>query len=197
MQCKYVHVNALFSESQARSVSLRVRAFGGAVEPSMTQEGNPPIFKRLVDEKKREWPGVEGLEGCREDRGQAEEQDSHYHSGLRWLLCPTGSDLLGFFILFFFFLKEPCSLTSLPFAQHSVCYTPVASGEGRSGRGINLGLPHSVLGFQRRRHPLKVSGAGAPAARWGEFYDRSGRISEHLLVLILILTVEPTNPSDE
>lgn len=161
-----------------------MRAFGGAVEPSMTQEGNPPIFKRLVDEKKREWPGVEGLGGCREDRGQAEEQDSHYHSGLRCLLFPTGSTVL----------KEPCSITSLPFAQHSVCYTLVASGEGRSGRGINLGLPHSVLGFQHRRHPLKVSGAGAPAARWGEFYNRSGRISEHLLVLI---TVEPTNPSDE
>lgn len=112
-----------------------------------------------------------------------EQQDSHYHSGLRCLLFPTGStgsELLGFF--FSFFLKEPCSLTSLPFDQHSLCYTLVASGEGRSGPGINLGLPHSVLGFQHRRHPLKVSSAGAPAARWGEFYNRSGHISEHLLV---------------
>lgn len=96
--------------------------------------------------------------------------------------------------IFFIIFKEPCSSTSLPLAQHSACYTLVASGEGRSGRGINLGLPHSVLGFQHRRHPLKVSGARAPAARWGEFYNRSERISVHLLVLI---TVEPTNPSDE
>lgn len=48
---------------------LRVRAFGGAVEPSMTQEGNPPIFKRLVDEKKREWTLVESLGGGGVQRG--------------------------------------------------------------------------------------------------------------------------------
>lgn len=38
-----------------------MRAFGGAVEPSMTQEGNSPIFKQPVDEKKRDWPGADGL----------------------------------------------------------------------------------------------------------------------------------------
>lgn len=113
--------------------------------------------------------------GCREDRGQEEKRDSHYYSGLRRLLFPTshihrlGSPrLFSFFLVLFIFLERACSRTSRPFAQNPVCYTLVASGgEGRSGRGINLGLPHSVLGFQPRRYPLKVS--GAPAAFWSVF----------------------------
>lgn len=52
-----------------RECGVRVRAFGGAVEPSMTQEGNSPILKQAVDEKKSECPRVDGL-GVVERRGE-------------------------------------------------------------------------------------------------------------------------------
>ena len=176
MQRKYVRVNALFS--QTRRVCVRLVVLLGR---QWRKRRIVQFLSHPFGDKRRDWPGVGafGGGGGVEDRGQSEHRDSHYHSGLRCLLFPTchihrllGSPQLFyfppfFFSFLFFILIERSLLANLPnhSPQNSGCYTPVSSGgEGRSGRGIDPGLPHSALGFQHRGRPLKVSGAGAPAA---------------------------------
>lgn len=107
IQCKYVNVNALFSKSPNRDWVLRARAFGGAVEPSMTHEGNSPIFKQPVDKKKRVvgnggFGGVAERIGNRRRRGTAIIIQDYAACCFR-PATSTGSDRLGFFLSFFLF----------------------------------------------------------------------------------------------
>lgn len=103
-----------------------------------------------------------GVAERRGERGQEEEQDSHYHSGLRCLVfCPSLVRRLCASVLVRRKRARRSPIGRAENTQPFVSSRP--EGRENSGRSIH-GLPRSVLGFQDRGCPVKVSGSAARTA---------------------------------